>query len=135
TAHPPSVNATSSGGASRRDVDGGTGAEEASVAERPRRTTQVLSAPSSTEIDAIRPLLARGPAVIIRNADAGPDARITFVTRAHAPLAMVHETIAAPGEYASFMPILRSVELLSTHENRTAFRFHVAAPLFDVTAL
>jgi hypothetical protein len=33
------------------------------------------------------------------------------------------------------MPILRSVDVLSSRGSRTAFRFHVAAPLFDVTAL
>jgi hypothetical protein len=94
-----------------------------------------LTALSPAELAALRPLLDRGPALLVRDADRGMEARITFVTRARAPVATVRRVITTPGEYLTFMPTLRSVEVLSRHNNRTAFRFHVAAPVFDVTAL
>ncbi len=86
-------------------------------------------------MDALRPLLARGPVFLVKNADGGADARITIRARAGASAAMMHRVITTPGEYTTFMPILSSVELLSSRGTRTAFRFHVAASLFDVTAL
>lgn len=90
---------------------------------------------TAEELDALRPLLARGPAFVVRNPDGGAQARITLVQRSRAPLAQLHHVVSTPAEYTTFMPILRSVEVLSEHGPRTAFRFHVAAPLFDVTAL
>ena len=126
---PPGAQASASAG-------GTTGGETNDDAPAPRRTTpQALVAPTSAELDAVRPLLARGPVFMVRNADAGADARITLVTRGRAPASAIHRAIITPGEYTTFMPILRDVELLSEHGNRKAFRFHVAAPLFDVTAL
>ena len=94
-----------------------------------------LAGLSSEDLDALRPLLPRGPAFVVRNPDGGRDARITLVTRARAPAEAVRRAITTPGEYPTFMPILRSVDVLSRRGNRTGFRFHVAAPLFDVTAL
>ncbi len=107
---------------------------EAPVAEAPPRA-QVLTGPTARELDALRPLLVRGPAFLVRNADAGADARITIVARTGANAAAMRRVITTPGEYGTFMPILRSVDVLSSRGARTAFRFHVAAPLFDVTAL
>jgi hypothetical protein len=72
---------------------------------------------------------------LVRNPDGGPDARITIVTRARAPVRRVHQAITTPQEYTTFMPMLSRVEVLSVRGARSAFRFHVAAPLFDVTAL
>lgn len=109
------------------------GAATPARADAPRR--QTLVAPTAAEIDAIRPLLARGPAFVVRNPDGGADARISLITRGHVPMAMVHRAVSTPGEYMTFMPILRSVDVLSEHGTRVGFRFHVAAPLFDVTAL
>lgn len=94
-----------------------------------------LTAPSAAEIDALRPLLQHGAAILVRDVDGGAHARITLVARTHAPIATVHRVITTPGEYMTFMPTLRSVEVLTQHGNRTGFRFHVAAPMFDVTAL
>ncbi len=96
---------------------------------------QVLTSPTAAEVDALRPLLDRGPVFVVRNADGGADARITILARAGASAAQMRRVITTPGEYGTFMPILRSVDVLSSHGSRTAFRFHVAAPLFDVTAL
>ncbi len=94
-----------------------------------------LQAPSAATLDALRPLLTRGPAFIVRDPDAGRDARITLVTRAAVPLDRVRHVVTTPSEYPTFMPILRTVEILSHHETRTGFRFQVAAPLFNVNAL
>lgn len=99
------------------------------------RHAHVLVAPTAAELDALRPLFARGPVFVVRNPDAGADARITILTRVNASAAAMRRVITTPGEYGTFMPILRTVDVLSTHGSRTAFRFHVAAPLFDVTAL
>lgn len=101
----------------------------------PPAETPTLTGLSATDLAALRPLLARGPASLVRNPDGGRDARITFVTRSAASPEVVHRVITTPGEYGTFMPILRGVDVLSQHGNRTGFRFHVAAPLFDVTAL
>lgn len=79
--------------------------------------------------------MERGPAVMVRNPDGGANAVITMMYRAHAPMGLMRHTIATPGEYPTFMPILRGVEVLSTHGPRTGFRFDVAAPLFNVSAL
>lgn len=98
-------------------------------------TTQPLQAPSAPTLAALRPLLARGPAFIVRNADGGRDARITLVTRAAVTIDRVRHVVTTPSEYPTFMPILRRVEILSQHETRTGFRFEVAAPLFNVNAL
>jgi len=95
----------------------------------------VLTPLRPAELDALRPLLDRGPAFVVRNPDGGADARITLVQRSRAPMAQVHHAVSTPSEYPTFMPILRGVDVISTHGNRSAFRFHVAAPLFDVTAL
>ena len=100
----------------------------------PRRA-QVLVAPTAAELDALRPLFARGPVFMVRNPDGGAEARITILTRVNASAAAMRRVITTPGEYGTFMPILRTVDVLSSHGSRTAFRFHVAAPLFDVTAL
>lgn len=97
--------------------------------------TPTLTGIAPADLDALRPLLSRGPAFLVRNPDGGRDARITLVTRARASAEEVRRAITTPGEYPTFMPILRSVDVLSQHGNRTGFRFHVAAPLFDVTAL
>ncbi len=99
------------------------------------RHTQVLTAPTPAEVQALSALFDRGPVFVVRNADGGADARITILARAHAPAAVMRRVITTPGEYGTFMPILRTVDVLSSHGSRTAFRFHVAAPLFDVTAL
>lgn len=96
---------------------------------------RLLQAPTGAVLAALRPLLSRGPAFIVRDADAGPDARITLVTLANVAAGRVHQVITSPAEYPTFMPILRSVEILSQHAARTAFRFEVAAPLFNVHAL
>ena len=96
---------------------------------------RLLQSPSPAVLAALRPLLSRGPAFIVRDADSGPDARITLVTLANAPLEGVRRVVTTPAEYPTFMPILRSVEILSRRETRTAFRFQVAAPLFNVNAL
>ncbi|MDB4930493.1 MAG: hypothetical protein JWM10_2977, partial [Myxococcaceae bacterium] len=96
---------------------------------------RLLQAPSAAVLAALRPLLARGPAFIVRDADSGPDARITLVTQARVAAGRVRQVIATPAEYPTFMPIVRSVEILSHRESRTAFRFEVAAPLFNVHAL
>ena len=101
----------------------------------PPPRTQTLVGPTAAEMDALRPLLARGPVFLVKNADGGADARISIATRVRAPAATMHRVITTPGEYTTFMPILSSVELLSSRGTRTAFRFHVAASLFDVTAL
>ncbi|MFO0607221.1 MAG: hypothetical protein U0324_28925 [Polyangiales bacterium] len=97
--------------------------------------TRTLVPPTAAELGALRPLLDRGPVFLVKNADGGADARITIITRVRAPAARVHDAITAPADYTTFMPILSSVEMLSTRGARAAFRFHVAAPLFDVTAL
>lgn len=97
--------------------------------------TRLLQGPTPAVLAALRPLLSRGPAFIVRDADAGPDARITLVTLANAPAEGVRRVVTTPTEYPTFMPILRSVEVISRHESRTAFRFVVAAPLFNVNAL
>lgn len=96
---------------------------------------RLLQAPTAAVLAALRPLLTRGPAFIVRDADAGPDARITLVTLANASAAGVRRVVTTPSEYPTFMPILRGVEILSHRESRTAFRFEVAAPLFSVNAL
>ncbi len=109
--------------------------DDAGAAPAPRAHAQTLTAPTTAEVDALRPLLDRGPVFVVRNPDAGADARITILTRAQATAAQMRHVITTPAEYGSFMPILRSVDVITTHGARTAFRFHVAAPLFDVTAL
>lgn len=101
----------------------------------PPTEAPTLSGLSADDLAALRPLLERGPASVVRNPDGGRDARITLVTRSTASPERVHQVITTPGEYSTFMPILRGVDVLSQHGNRTGFRFHVAAPLFDVTAL
>ena len=111
-------------------------ATPAVVATRPGGApVRLLQAPTAAVLAALRPLLVRGPAFLVRDADAGPEARITLVTLAHASAEDVHRVVTTPVEYPTFMPILRSVEVLSHRENRTAFRFAVAAPLFNVNAL
>ena len=97
--------------------------------------TRLLQGPTSAVLAALRPLLSRGPAFIVRDPDAGPDARITLVTLANASAEGVRRVVTTPAEYPTFMPMLRSVEVISRHESRTAFRFVVAAPLFNVNAL
>jgi hypothetical protein len=110
-------------------------AEASAAPATPSPRAQTLVGPTAAELDALRPLFARGPVFLVKNADAGADARISIVTRVRANAAMMHRVITTPGEYTTFMPILSSVELLSSRGTRTAFRFHVAASLFDVTAL
>ncbi|MBL8603936.1 MAG: SRPBCC family protein [Myxococcales bacterium] len=107
--------------------DGGAARREPSV--------PTLSAPAAADLEALRPLLARGPAFLARDPDAGPNARITLVARTAASPERLRGVIANPAEYPSFMPILNGVEMISTRGSRQAFRFHVAAPVFDVTAL
>lgn len=97
--------------------------------------TRTLAPPRPEELAALRPLLARGPVFLVKNPDGGADARITIVTRVRASAARMHQAITTPSEYTTFMPILSSVEMLAARGSRTAFRFHVAASLFDVTAL
>lgn len=104
-------------------------------AATPEPSRPTLAPPPAAQLDALQALLSRGPAVIVRNPDGGADARITMMHRARAPLALLRRTIATPAEYTRFMPILRDVEVLSTHGTRTGFRFDVAAPLFNVSAL
>ena len=101
----------------------------------PPDETPTLTGLSPADLEALRPLLTRGPASVVRNPDGGRDARITLVTRTGAAPEFVRRAITTPGEYGTFMPILRGVDVLSQHGNRTGFRFHVAAPMFDVTAL
>ncbi len=124
------------GCASSRRVAGpatSTPPTQASAAEAPVR--HVLLPPSPEWLAALRPLLSRGPAVVVRDADAGPDARITLLTRSSVPFERVRQVVTTPAEYPTFMPILRSVEVLSRHASRTGFRFEVAAPIFNVHAL
>jgi hypothetical protein len=101
----------------------------------PAAETPALTGLTADELAALRPLLTRGPASVVRNPDGGRDARITLLTRTDATPETVRRVITTPGDYGTFMPILRGVDVLSQHGNRTGFRFHVAAPLFDVTAL
>lgn len=119
----------------RRPAATATTTATVSQAAQPEPARPTLTPPPPAELDALQALLARGPAVIVRNPDGGADARITMMHRARAPLATLRRTIATPAEYGTFMPILRGVEVLSTHGTRTGFRFDVAAPLFNVSAL
>ncbi len=109
----------------------------AAASEGPVRAPRAptLTPLSPAELDALRPLLGRGPAFVVRNPDGGAEARITLLQRSRAPMDRVHHAVSTPGEYPTFMPILRGVDVISSHGSRSAFRFHVAAPLFDVTAL
>jgi hypothetical protein len=132
------------GGCATPRPGGSTGTPAVTVAAResdapppapPPDETPTLTGLSAEELAAVRPLLVRGPASVVRNPDGGRDARITLLTRTDATPEIVRRVITTPGDYATFMPILRGVDVLSQHGNRTGFRFHVAAPLFDVTAL
>lgn len=86
------------------------------------------------ELDAIRPLLARGPVIIPRAVDQHANSRPTIYVRVQAPLAVVHRVVRSPEEYRQFVPALGSVELQGRTGRRTAFRFHATAAIFDVTA-
>ncbi len=87
------------------------------------------------EIEALRPIARRGAAVLVRNVDSGRDARITVVVRSSAPLQTVHDVIATPEQYPSFMTGITNLQVLSRFQRRIAFRFHVAVSIFDVTTL
>lgn len=126
---------TATPGASQTVAAQGLRESDAPPPAPPADDTPALTGLPPADLDALRPLLARGPAFVVRNPDGGRDARITLVARASAPAEAVHRAVTTPGEYPTFMPILRGVDVLSRHGNRTGFRFHVAAPLFDVTAL
>lgn len=130
-AHAPPTATRATTPASQAPADADAGVAAAPAHDPP----PTLTALTAQELDALRPLLARGPAILVRNVDGGSQARITFVTRAHAPIATVHRVISTPDEYMTFMPTLRSVEVITQHGSRTAFRFHVAAPMFEVSAL
>jgi hypothetical protein len=108
---------------------------DAGTPPSPILRTQILTPPTATEIEALRPLLARGPVFVVRNPDGGAAARITILARSSASVAQIRRVVTTPAEYTAFMPILRDVEMLSVRGERQAFRFHVAASLFDVTAL
>jgi carbon monoxide dehydrogenase subunit G len=66
--------------------------------------------------------------------DAGPGARISITIPVAAPLAAVRQALLDAERWPEYMPALRSVSLLSRRGRRAAYRFEVAASLFDVSA-
>lgn len=86
------------------------------------------------ELDAIRPLLARGPVIIPRAVDQHANSHPTIYVRVAAPMAVVHRVVRSAEEYRAFVPALGEVELQGSTERRQAFRFRVTAAIFDVRA-
>lgn len=104
-------------------------AQDAGVAAGP-----MIPAVDPAELEAIRPLLARGPVIIPRAVDQYAASRPTIYVRVQAPMAIVHRVVRSPEEYQQFVPALGSVELQGRTGRRTAFRFRARASIFDVTA-
>jgi ribosome-associated toxin RatA of RatAB toxin-antitoxin module len=87
-----------------------------------------------TELQQLRPMIPRGAVIVLRSVDVGPDPCCTVYVRADAPLDVVRRAIATPDEYPTFMPTLRSVQILAHRGSRTAFRFQMQAAVFDIAA-
>jgi ribosome-associated toxin RatA of RatAB toxin-antitoxin module len=98
------------------------------------RTTPSIAAIDPAELDAIRPLLARGPVIIPRAVDQHANSRPTIYVRVNAPMAVAHRVVRSPDEYQQFVPALANVELQGRTGRRTAFRFRATAAIFDVSA-
>ncbi len=90
---------------------------------------------AADELEALRPLAARGAAILVRDPDSGARARVTVLVRARAPMSVMHRVISTPEQYTTFMPTITSVDILSRANRRVAFRFHVGAIVFDVSSL
>ena len=93
-----------------------------------------IAAVDPAELEAIRPLLARGPVIVPRAVDQHSASRPTIYVRVQAPMAVAHRVVRSPDEYRQFVPALGSVELQGRTGRRTAFRFRATAAIFDVTA-
>ena len=63
----------------------------------PPDETPTLTGLTAEELAALRPLLTRGPASVVRNPDGGRDARITLLTRTDATPETVRRVITTPG--------------------------------------
>jgi|LNFM01.1.fsa_nt_gb hypothetical protein len=110
-------------------------AQDAGVADGGSAALRATIAPiDPAELEAIRPLLARGPVIIPRAVDQHSNSRPTIYARVQAPIAVVHRVVRSPEEYAQFVPALGDVELQGRTGRRTAFRFHARAAIFDVHA-
>lgn len=81
------------------------------------------------------PLAARGVVGLVSRPDDGPGARVTVLVPVNAPVATVHAVLADASQWPTFMPALRSVELLSRAGNRAAWRFGSTGPMLDVNAV
>ncbi|MBL8679634.1 MAG: hypothetical protein JNK05_10740 [Myxococcales bacterium] len=113
-------------------IAGRAAAQDAGVTNAAARPTIAPIDPA--ELEAIRPLLERGPVIIPRAVDQHANSRPTIYARVYAPLAVVHRVVRSPNEYAQFVPALGNVELQGQTGRRTAFRFHAHASIFDVHA-
>jgi hypothetical protein len=91
-----------------------------------------LVAPDASTRAALRELAGQGAVVLVRDLDAGANARVTVLCRVAAPLDEVRAVIAAPERYGDFVSILRDIAIDSRRGAQVGFRFRATASIFDL---
>jgi len=84
---------------------------------------------------ALAPLASRGAAALVLDPDGGPRARVTVAVSVRANLETTRNALVDAAQWPTFMPALGSVEPLSQHGRRAAWRMTVRAGLLDVHAV
>ncbi len=83
----------------------------------------------------LRALAARGAAALVLDPDGGPRARVTVAVPVRADLDTTRGALVEAAGWPGFMPAVGSVEPLSRHGRRAAWRMTVRAGLLDVHAV